>query len=185
MPWVAALLTRAAQADLLLSRPMVSDDRIGTFAWEKYPQPFWNESNSVARALRMLVDAKDEKQAGDAYVEALQAFGNPRTGTYWPVVLPAIDFLADILEGPKGWSRAAALDVLIELASGLVPEPGFTTFSTAGGPEVEVRKDLARRIRNLMPAVERIATSPESTPREQERADELMFCISGASGSKE
>lgn len=161
---------------------MVSEDRIGTFAWEKYPQPFWNESNSVARALRMLSDARDEKQAGDAYAETLQAFGNPRTGTYWPVVLPATQFLADILEGSQEWARAAALDVLIELATGLVPEPGFASFRFTGGQEIDVGKDLARRIRNLMPTVERIASSPQSAQRERERADELMFCVSGSSG---
>lgn len=160
----------------------MSEDQIDTFAWEKYPQPFWNEPNSVARALRMLSEAQDEDQAGDAYVELLQAFGNPRTGTYWPVVLPATQFLAEILEGPEEWARAAALDVLIELASALVPEPGFGTFRSAAGVEIDVSKDLARRIRNLMSTVERIASSPESARRERDRADELIFCVSGSAG---
>lgn len=160
----------------------MGDDQIGTFAWEKYPQPFWNEPNSVARALRLLAGAGNEKEAGDAYAEALQAFGNRRTGTYWPVVLPATQFLAEILDGPDEWSRAAALDVLIELATCFVPEPGFDTFRTAGGPELDVAKDLARRIKQLMPAVERIASSPHSAQREKDRAEELMFCVQGSSG---
>lgn len=160
----------------------MGEDQIGTFAWEKYPQPFWNESNSVARALQLLADARDEKEAGDGYAEALQAFGNRRVGTYWPVVLPATQFLAEILEGPEEWARAAALDVLIELTTSFIPEPGFETFRGAYGPEIDVAKDLARRIRQLMPTVKKIAASSSSAQRERERADEFIFCVTGSSG---
>lgn len=157
------------------------DDQISTFAWEKYPQPFWNESSSVARALRLVSDAQDEQQAGDAYAETLQAFGNRRTGTYWPVVLPATQFLAEILDGSDEWARAAALDVLIELTTCYVPEPGFETFRSISGPEVDVAKDLSRRIKQLLPTVRKIASSSSSAQRERDRAEELIFCVSGGS----
>ncbi|MCL2778712.1 MAG: hypothetical protein FWD73_11975 [Polyangiaceae bacterium] len=64
--------------------------------WVRYAQPAWNSPGEVPSALRALANPNDLDRLR-AYHRLLYALGNDHAGTYFPVVLPAIAALGEIL----------------------------------------------------------------------------------------
>lgn len=143
-------------------------------AWERYAQPEWNAELAVPAALRALADAADPDRE-QAYHRALDSFGNNHAGTYFPVVLPAIPFLGEILRGPALVPRLRTLDVLIDLVGSFEPEPGHEDFEGATG-----RRPLKVLVREaailLARDVERLGRAPGSV-EEARLARELLALL--------
>ncbi len=72
--------------------------------WEEFSQPSWNDAEAVPSALRALADTT-EIDDFTSYNRLLYAMGNNHAGTYFPVALPTIPFLAQVLKR----ARLAAL----------------------------------------------------------------------------
>ncbi len=115
--------------------------------------------------------------ASKAYDDVLFALGNNHAGTYYPVAIPAIPFLREILECGAEWSRVTVLDILIDLFCSFEPEPGFHAMMEPDGSTAEVESLLLESIANLHPTVQAIVNSPEVLGRLRELAQELLAAI--------
>lgn len=100
--------------------------------WERYAQPTWNAIDEVPSAIRALANGADPDRRR-AYNRVLYALGNNHSGTYFPVVLPTIPFLGELLRGPALVARLRALDVLIDLIGSFEPEPGHEEVESGMG----------------------------------------------------
>ncbi|MDC3954048.1 hypothetical protein [Polyangium jinanense] len=115
-------------------------DDVRNVPWASFAQPEWNDPNEVPSALRALSSCTSEEEALRAYHKFLYAVGNNHSGSYYPVVLPALPFLARILESDNEIARRTTLDVLIDLLGSFGPEPGFEFEGI--DPETGLRGDL-------------------------------------------
>ncbi|HEX7639340.1 MAG TPA: hypothetical protein VF457_13165 [Burkholderiaceae bacterium] len=122
-----------------------------------FPQPDWNNAQSVADALRAIQDANSKEASSRACHKLLYSVGNNHAGTYYPVVLVAVPALAAILHEGSFWARHAALNVLVELCGSFEPEPEFLDFE--GAP---LSSALMQKVAVLVPLVERLATETDA-----------------------
>src|SRR5215510_9048951 len=95
--------------------------------WPSLAQPDWNAGDEMPAAIHELASCASEPESFKAYNRLLYAIGNNHAGTYYPVVLAALPFLAEILHGDEQWARMTTLDILIDLIASFAPEPGFET----------------------------------------------------------
>jgi hypothetical protein len=98
-------------------------EQLDSVQWSNFPQPHWNQPGDVPRALRAVASASDEATATEARHRLLFAIGNNHAGTYWPVVLPVVPFVGEIVEGGALLPRLCCLQVLIDLVGSFVPSP--------------------------------------------------------------
>ncbi len=108
-------------------------DTIDTIAWAAYPQPEWNQTDAIPCAIRALVNPPDEIAARKAYHAFLFAVGNNHAGTYFPVVLTTLPFLADILDHGSSLARLRTLDIFIDLLAAFEPEIGYENIPDLQG----------------------------------------------------
>jgi Ni/Fe-hydrogenase subunit HybB-like protein len=90
-------------------------ESIDSIDWGAFSQPDWNGRDHVPLAIRALAGATTEAAATEAYHRLLYALGNDHAGTYYPVVLPVVPFMQEIVERGTAWARIRALDILIDL----------------------------------------------------------------------
>lgn len=128
-------------------------DRINAFPWSKYAQPGWNKPSSIGDALAKLVRADSA-----AYDSVLYAVGNNHGGTYYPVLLPVMPFLEEVIERGESLPQRAALCVLDDLFASFHPEPGHELADVGDGTKVDVEAAFRQRMHSLRPALERIAS---------------------------
>jgi hypothetical protein len=93
----------------------------------QFPQPEWNDPDSVSGALDALRKAHDDASANEAHDRFLWAVGNNHAGTFHPVVLATLPSIEQILQDGSVWAQHAALESLIDLAGSFVPEEGHAT----------------------------------------------------------
>lgn len=125
--------------------------------WAAFAQPLANTPDTVPLAMHRLAAAASEDDATEAYHGFLYAVGNNHAGTYFPVVVPAIQFIGQILAASADVPAAAALEVLTDLATSFEPEPGHERVVSASGAEVALCDVLAEEIRALVPLLEMVA----------------------------
>jgi hypothetical protein len=107
-------------------------DGFDTTDWSRHAQPPWNAPGEVPAALRALADPSDLDR-GRAYHRVLYALGNDHAGTYFPVAVPAISALGEILRDGSLVARLRALDALLDLVGSFWPEPGYEEVETMFG----------------------------------------------------
>ncbi|HWB61768.1 MAG TPA: hypothetical protein VG733_19955 [Chthoniobacteraceae bacterium] len=148
--------------------------------WSSFPQPGWNTKNSVMMALRDFNSVHDDQSSEKVYNRLLYALGNNHAGTYFPVAIPVIAFLGDVIVFGNVWQRVTALDVLIDYSLSFCPDP---QFSESPGPDGRLHslEDLMRKaIANVRPAVEKLPPRGEQAGgRESDLAKELLAAIDG------
>lgn len=105
------------------------------------PQPEWNTPESVSTALEDVIKTCDEKSSSLAYNRLLYAVGNNHAGTYFPIILAVMPCLESILRAGERWPQRTVIQILIDLFSSFVPEPGWETFNG-----VSLRATLRERI---------------------------------------
>jgi hypothetical protein len=138
--------------------------------WPSLAQPSWNASDTVAAALRGLGSCASETASREAYDRVLYALGNNHAGTYYPVVLAALPFLAEILEGGGAWARIATLDVLIELSTSFEPEPSFEMVVTPAGERMDLRVLVRQGVARFSPLIRSVAAADTAGERERQLA---------------
>ena len=126
------------------------------FDWTAVPGPKWYRPSDVPSALRAL--ASNPEGRGDVTSQALFAFGNNHAGTYYPVVLPALPFLRQILEHGDRSARMATMAVLEELTY-FEPEFEFTTVVGPDGAGVALANLFERSVLGLRDALTTITSS--------------------------
>jgi hypothetical protein len=113
---------------------------LDTVTWSAFAQPDWNIPDEVPRSLRALA-ASDSRQTADAaYHRLLYSVGNNHAGTYYPVIVPVLPFLGQILTEGNDWARLATLDVLIDLLISFEPEAGYEAGAASGEDEHALRR---------------------------------------------
>src|SRR4051794_16343949 len=93
-------------------------------ALDRFAFPSSNKPGEVAQALEALAHCTEANHQ-DVYHRLLSATGNNHAGSYYPVVVPAIAFLGEILEEGSPVAKVTTLDVLMDLLASFGPEPGF------------------------------------------------------------
>lgn len=143
--------------------------------WDLELRPSWSGEGEVVRALRALAEAASETAGQTAYSRVLFALGNNHAGTYYPVVLAALPFLAEILRDGGLQARLRTCDVLIDLLASFAPEPGYEVTGTPSG-ERAVQHVLRERALELVEDVERLASGSQSSD-ERRLATELLRAL--------
>ncbi|MEZ4361915.1 MAG: hypothetical protein R3B48_17120 [Kofleriaceae bacterium] len=126
--------------------------------WSRYPQPEWNKVDTVPQAIRALADGTNPDRE---YGLILYAVGNDHCGSYFPVVLPVIPFLGEILRGTALVARLRTLDVLLDLIRSFGPEPGYEEVESPSGPR-PVHAMVREAVLSLTGEIERLRRDPES-----------------------
>jgi len=84
--------------------------------WSTYKGPTSYNSEVVADALIALMELDDSSQAHDVGDKLIYAIGNDHAGTYYPVVLGALDIIIGIEKcTQKKASKSCALAILNDL----------------------------------------------------------------------
>jgi hypothetical protein len=122
-----------------------------------FPQPEFNEADSVQAALDALSHAKDESSSHEAHEAFLWAVGNSHAGTYHPIILGVLPEIEKILVGGNAWAQRAAIESLIDLGGSFVPEPGYETY--LGGP---VQEKLTAFIHSMRRQIELLTKGRET-----------------------
>lgn len=139
--------------------------------WEQYAQPTENAVDAVPSAIRALADGSDGDRQR-AYNRMLYALGNNHAGTYFPVVLPAIPFLREILRGPALVARLRTLDVLIDLVGSFGPDLEHEEVDSTKGRR-SLKTMVQEEAAGLASDVERLHRDPGSN-EEARLARELL-----------
>ncbi len=135
----------------------------------QFPQPEWNDADSVVGALEALRKVHDDTSAIEAQDRFLWAVGNNHAGTFHPVVLATLPGLHQILQGGNSWARHAVLECLIDLAGSFIAEHGHDMHQ--GAP---VQDTLQAFVQSLRPRVAELADGGEV---ESDSARELLELI--------
>ena len=117
-------------------------------ATSEFPQPEWNEEDSIAQALQALRGAQDEPSSQEAHDQFLWAVGNGHAGTFYPVVLATLAELERILVNGGSWSQRAVMESLIDLCGSFVPEGGHESHNG-----VAVQRALQEAVQLMRPQV--------------------------------
>jgi len=128
----------------------------------------------IAAALRALAFASSDDAAQSAYHRVLFAIGNDHAGSYFPIVLDAVPFLAEILESGPRRSRARTLDVLIDLVASFGPDPDAITQD--GILPEDLPAALRARVETLRPILQGLMAD-SSAPDVQALARDLIECL--------
>lgn len=151
-------------------------ENLDTVAWSALAQPEWNVPDEVPRSLRALAASDSLQTADTAYQRVLYAIGNNHAGTYYPVVLPVLAFLGEILREGSDWSRVATLDVLIDLLTSFAPEPGHELVRSPEGDDRDLRVLVFREAAALETCIRPLADTGDSQ-RVRELAGELLAIL--------
>jgi len=152
-------------------------ENVDRIAWLSLAQPRWNREDAVPTALRGLGLCVSESTSRDAYDKVLDALGNNHAGTYYPVVLAALPFFGEILQGGGEWARIATLDILVDLSGSFAPESGFEMVVSPTGERSALRVLLQQGIAGLSAQIRAFAMSDTAGQRERELASELLNCL--------
>ena len=142
--------------------------------WDEFAQPSWNAPDEVPSALRALADTT-KSDSSTAYHRLLYAVGNNHSGTYFPVALPTIPFIGQILERAQLAARLRALDVLIDLLGSFNPDPAFGHVATPEGL-TSLHRLLNEAVRGQAVAIEKCRVNSE-LPEEARLAEELLSLL--------
>lgn len=125
-----------------------------------FPEPGWNDPDSVALALAELRAAHDEASAHEACDRLLFAVGDNHAGTFRPVALAVMPELKRVLVDGLSWAQRAALEALIDLGGTFVPEAGFEMHEG-----VDVRSALRAALCAMRPEVAPLAVGDDARAR--------------------
>lgn len=142
--------------------------------WDRWAQPTWSGVGEVTASLRALADP-DDPDRWRAYHRVIYALGNDHAGTYFPVIVPAIPCLGEILRCTAPIARLRALDVLIDLVGSFEPEPGFEEIEADAGRR-SLKALVLEAATRLSVDVERLRRAP-SNDEEAKLADDLLALL--------
>ena len=156
-------------------------DDLDRIAWDSKARPNSDNARSVPEALRRIGAADSSEAAKRSYHAFLYAIGNNHAGSYYPVVLDTVPFLASMLDSSNPWARATVLDILIDLVGSFGPEQGYETFERPSRSRASVRTVLEESIVGLLPTVEGMVGDSKNDSRTRELARHLLELITDVS----
>jgi hypothetical protein len=151
-------------------------DGLDLVGWDQYAQPAWNAVGEVAASLLALADGGDPDR-WRSYNRVLYALGNNHAGKYFPVVVPTLPFLGQILRGSALIARLRALDVLIDIVGSFEPEPGHEEIEDETGRR-PLKVAVLDAAAQLSTDIERIHRHPGSD-EEARLSGELLAHLGG------
>jgi len=104
---------------------MVRDGSLEAVDWARFEGPPWYRPDEVPVALRALAGAVSPEAGRAAYDAVLFAIGNNHAGRLYPAAAAAVPFVVEVATTGHGYSRYAALDILIDVLSAFEAEDGF------------------------------------------------------------
>lgn len=134
-------------------------------------RPVHTQPGELAAALRALAFATSDRAAEEAYHRVLFAVGNDHRGSYFPIVLDAIPYLAEILVGGTRRAQARTLDVLIDLVGSFGPDSEVLAQGELQPEELPAL--LRSSVERLRPVLQALAAD-SSEPELQRLAQDLV-----------
>jgi hypothetical protein len=123
--------------------------------------------------LRALASSSTQEDAYNGYGGLLNAVGRDHSGTYYPVVVPAIPFIGEVVEQGGQYARRYALEALTDIVLSFEPEPGFETIFE-GGRAIELREAVRAAGIRLAPILRLAAVRFDNEPIAQRLAQDLL-----------
>jgi len=107
----------------------------------------------------------------------LYALGNNHAGTYYPIVVPTLAFLAQIVAQCGPFAREAALEVLVDLLA-FQPEPGHELSNGADGVVKDLRELVREGVSQMSSTLRAVTDSEPSESRAKALVVELTGLVS-------
>ena len=117
-------------------------DELNRVPWSSIPQPEWNGPTDVPDSILHLAAATTADEALNAYHSFLFAVGNNHGASYYPVVLPTIPLLLDILRSRGAPAQIGVLNALIDLVGSFGPDPEAPATVIVAGTAVDLESAL-------------------------------------------
>jgi hypothetical protein len=136
-------------------------EQIRAVDWASFAQPEWNKPGEVFHAFELVLAANNPDSSENAYNRIMFAIGNSHGGTYYPVIVPALPFLAKILENENPWARATVTSALADLYGSFEPEFDRPDYHTTDKLREELYSIVQKTIPNFCDALERLAANNE------------------------
>jgi len=149
-------------------------DGLDTISWDDLPQPEWNGSGEVPKALLAIAAIVNQRDADAAYNRFLYALGNNHAGTYYPVALWAIPFLGSLLATGTSIVRETVLDILIDLTGSFVAESGFESARGPTSSELPLDVGVRQVVASLRSEIQTCHASEPIDSRARDLAAELI-----------
>jgi hypothetical protein len=140
-------------------------EQIRDVNWANFAQPEWNKSGDIAHAFDLVLAANDATSSQNAYNQIMFAIGNNHAGTYYPVIVPALPFMAEIMNNENLWARATVTSALADLY-GFEPEFERPNYHTTDKLREELYSIVQNTIPNFRDALERLAANNEIASRD-------------------
>lgn len=114
-----------------------------------YVMPEWSSPQEVEHALAEIHACSDESSSTAAYHRVLYAVGNDHAGIYYPVAVPVVRRLSEVLRKSNIWGRRAALEALVDLSYSFEPLPEHAAMSLPDGSSVDTEAALREAVSSL------------------------------------
>lgn len=150
---------------------MAQIDKINSINWTQYSGPEYYNAEKVPEALCELAHLDKQENLNETYNMVLNAIGNNHSGTYYPVVVDAIDFIIDTaLNNDSEVARNCALDMMTDLYCTFSPELG--SYNCLSFDEVE--RAVTSQIEFVLDKLETLCISNSESTRNKKLAGELV-----------
>jgi hypothetical protein len=136
-------------------------DDLNSIPWSSIPQPEWNGAGDVPNSIRRLAAAASADDAHSAYHSFLFAVGNDHGGSYYPVVLPTIPFLMEILGSCGAAAQVGVRNVLIDLVGSFGPDPNAPATVIVSGTAVGLKSALLTAVAAYLHELPALLRSPD------------------------
>ena len=143
-------------------------------AWTAYAHPWNKPPDTVPRLLDRLAALDRDGRSEDLRSLMLFALGNDHAGTYYPLAVPAVRCLAEVLEDGTETARWQTLDLLADLLGSFEPDPDVVP---SANEQRALQAALQEAGASLRPIVEAIAGIAGSSLRVQEAVRELLAVL--------
>ncbi len=150
---------------------------LNSINWEQYLGPKYYNPNEASLALHQLLNLNEEQDRSTIYNHVLSAIGNNHRGTYYPVIIDALDIIIGIaFNGKSEIARNCSLDMMIDLYCAFCPELG--TYNNLSFEELETI--VKSKVEATQEHLESIYLSPHESDRNRQLIKDLIEAIKEA-----
>lgn len=140
--------------------------------WAAYAQPWGQSPDTVPGLLARLVSIEDGSR-DDLRNRLLTALGNDHAGTYYPIAVPAVRCLAEVLRAGTDAARWQALEIAIDLLGSFEPDPNVVPVSDREALNTALRE--AGEL--LRPLAQQLADGSRGSAAVHKSARELLTIL--------
>ena len=143
--------------------------------WVNFAQPEWNKPGDVEHAFELVLAASDAASSDNAYNRIMFSIGNSHGGTYYPVIIPALPFMEEVLKIGQPWAKSTVVSALLDLYGSFEPEFERIDYHTSDEFRSQLLEMVQNTIANFRGTLESLAASDEIAAKD---ARELLQEIS-------